>query len=164
MHYGNDTPSPAWTETGKAPSELALHSQGEKPVLLKGHTSQDHTVINPFISQDSLQRWGNHRASLRPPSQTCPSIVHRQPSPSEVQQESPHLGQVSGLQIVAQLLLADPHVPAVPGLGEVSSQEQCFEEEDFGPQATFCPHCLGELELVVATGCISQEFGFHAVF
>lgn len=104
----------------------------------------------------------------RPQLQTSPSIVHRQPSPSEVQQEPPHLGQVFGLQIVTELLLADPHVPALLllllGLGKVSSEEQCFEEEYFGPEATLCPHCLGELELVVATGCISQELGFHVVF
>lgn len=74
MHYGNDTPSPAWTETGKAPSELALHSQGEKPVLLKGPTSQDHTVINPFISRDSLQRWAT---TERPEAPVADLSEHR---------------------------------------------------------------------------------------
>lgn len=83
------------------------------------------------------------------------SRIHRQLSPSEVQEKSPDLSQVLGLQIVTQFFLTGPHMAALfPSLHKVSGEQQSFEEEDFDPKVTLCPDCLGELELVVATGCI----------
>lgn len=94
------------------------------------------------------------------------STTHsRQLSPSDVREESPDLSQVLGLQIVSQLFLTGPHMAALlPGLQEVSGEQKSFEKEDFDPNVTLCPNCLGELELVVATGCIPQELGFQVVF
>lgn len=86
---------------------------------------------------------------------TCVSNIHRQPSPSEVQEKPPDLSQVLGLQIVAQLFLTGPHMLTLfPSPHKVSCEQQSFEEEDFDPKVTLCPNCLRELELVVATGCI----------
>ena len=75
------------------------------------------------------------------------------------------MSKVLGLQIVPQLFLAGPHMAALfSSMHEVSSEQQSFEADDFDPKGTLCPNCLGELELVVAAGCIPQELGFHVVF
>lgn len=100
----------------------------EKPAVLRGNISRDHTMTNVFISQNIVcclifpTKMRQPHDVLEVQSQTCPSVVHRQLNLSEVQKKPPNLGQVFWFQIVTQLLLTDPHMMALlPGLGKVSS-------------------------------------------
>lgn len=101
---------------------------GRSQYSIKDKSTKTHKMINLFISQNLVcclifpAKRGQPRTSLRPKSQTCPSTVHRQLSPSEVQQKSLNLGQVFWFQIVTQFLLTDPYMMALlPSLGKVSS-------------------------------------------
>lgn len=101
--------------------------QREELVTLKGQISQGaHNDKLVYFSElimllDIPCKDGQPQSVLRLQVQTCPSIVHRQSSPSEVQQKPSNLGQVFRFQIVPQLLLTDPHMALLLGLGKVSS-------------------------------------------
>lgn len=83
----------------------------------KDKSTETHTMVNPFISQNSslpldipVMRHCTCPYAPNPVdlSEHCPP-----PSPSEVQEKPPNLGQVFWLQIVTQFLLAGPHVTAL---------------------------------------------------